>query len=72
MGSGESRYVQKQEKFVRDNYNYYKKELPNYSQCQIKGKLRQLYAGSDEIKENKSSYINHHTWINAKKKIIKQ
>lgn len=68
MGGGESKYVQAQEEFVRNNYNSYKKALPEYSQLQIQGKLRQLYARSDEISENKFSYINETTWKNAKKR----
>lgn len=66
MGGGESRYVQNQEKFVRENYISYKNQLPNYSESQVKGKMRQLYAGTDERKENQYSYINQQTWINAK------
>lgn len=67
MGGGDSKYVQAQEEFVRNNYDSYKKELPNYSRLQIQGKLRQLYARSDEITENRFSYINETTWKNAKR-----
>lgn len=66
MGGGESRYVQNQEKFVRENLQIYVNELPNYTREQVKGKLRQLYAGSDISNHNKNSYINHNTWVNAK------
>ena len=66
MGGGDSKYVQSQEKFVRENYNSYKSKLPNYSECQIKGKMRQLYAGTDERRDNRYSYINDQTWKNAK------
>lgn len=69
MGGGDSKYVQAQEEFVRNNYNLYKKELPNYSRLQIQGKLRQLYARSDEITENRFSYINEITWKNAKRNV---
>lgn len=69
MGGGESKYVEAQEKFVRENYELYKSKLPDYNSCQIKGKMRQLYAGSDELKENQYSYINRETWLNAKHSI---
>lgn len=69
MGGGDSKYVQAQEEFVRNNYNLYKKELPDYSRLQIQGKLRQLYARSDEITENRFSYINEITWKNAKRNV---
>lgn len=69
MGGGESKYVENQEYFVRENYKLFKNELPNYSKEQIKGKLRQLYAGTDISISNKHSYINHTTWVNAKNNI---
>lgn len=71
MGGGESRYVQDQERFVRDNVEQYKKVLPNhYSHSQIKGKLRQLYANSDTRDENKHSYISNYEWNKAKSGVI--
>lgn len=70
MGGGESKYVQDQERFVRENIDRYKTVLPNHlSRNQIAGKLRQLYANSDTTKDNKHSYILNHTWIEAKKKV---
>lgn len=70
MGAGESVYVQNQERFVNANVEIYKKRLPkHYSQSQIKGKLRQLYANSDTSKDNKNSYILHHVWANARNNI---
>ena len=71
MGGGDSKYVQAQEKFVRENYISYKNKLPNYSECQIKGKMRQLYAGTDERHENRFSYINEQTWKNTKTSLKK-
>ena len=47
MGSGQSAYVQKQEEFVRANRDNFKKELKGYNTYQVEGKLRQLYAGTD-------------------------
>ena len=44
MGGGDSKYIQKQEKFVRENYDTFKSRLPDYSSGQIKGKMRQMYA----------------------------
>ena len=71
MGSGESKYVQDQERFVNANVEAYKKILPShYSRSQIKGKLRQLYANSDLTRDNKNSYILDHVWKDAKTKII--
>lgn len=69
MGGGESKYVQSQEKFVRENYNIYKEKLPNYNRFQIEGKMRQLYAGTDERKENKYSYINYEEWKKTKQQL---
>lgn len=69
MGGGDSKYVQDQERFVRENYQAFKDKLPQYSQGQIKGKMRQMFAGSDESAENHRSYINHQTWVQAKKSI---
>lgn len=70
MGSGESKYVQDQERFVNANVEAYKKTLPShYSRSQIKGKLRQLYANSDLTRDNKNSYILGHVWKDAKTKI---
>jgi hypothetical protein len=69
MGAGESVYVQKQEAFVRQNRDAFKKELTGYSNRQIEGKLRQLYAKTDNSKENESSYINHNSWNNARKRV---
>jgi hypothetical protein len=69
MGSGESVYVQNQERFVRDNLENYKKNLPShYGNSQIKGKLRQLYANTDTKYENKRSYIMDDEWNKAKQK----
>ena len=70
MGGGESKYVQDQERFVRTNINNYKQVLKDYTNSQIAGKLRQLYASSDTHKENHNSYILNHIWINAKSKVI--
>ena len=71
MGAGESKYVQDQERFVRDNIDLYKNALPNnYSSSQIKGKLRQLYANTDSINENKRSYIYIDEWQKAKNKVV--
>jgi hypothetical protein len=70
MGSGESVYVQKQEAFVRENREAFKKELIGYSQLQIEGKLRQLYAGTDRIKENEWSYVNPTNWNKARSAVI--
>ena len=69
MGGGDSKYVRDQEKFVRENYDTFKSRLPDYSPGQIKGKMRQLYAGSDERLENHRSYINNQTWVSAKSSI---
>ena len=66
MGAGESVYVQKQEAFVRENREAFKKHLSGYSHRQIEGKLRQLYAGTDNSKENQYSYINPENWKIAK------
>jgi len=65
MGAGESVYVQKQEAFVRENRDNFKKQLPEYSRGQIDGKLRQLYAGTDKTYENRFSYINEQKWKKA-------
>ncbi len=62
MGGGESVYVQNQETFVRENRSKFKSQLSGYTQTQIDGKLRQLYARTDTIKENKGSYINDIKW----------
>jgi hypothetical protein len=70
MGAGESVYVQKQEAFVRANRDTFKKELSTYSNRQIEGKLRQLYANTDKRKENEYSYINKTAWNNACSKIV--
>jgi len=70
MGGGESRYVQDQEIFVRNNVEKYKEALPpRYSREQIKGKLRQLYANSDTIDRNKNSYIMDYEWSKVKSKV---
>lgn len=70
MGSGHSKYVQDQERFVNANVEAYKKALPSYySRSQIKGKLRQLYANSDLSRDNQNSYILDHVWQNTKSKI---
>ena len=67
MGGGESKYVANQEKFVKKNYEEFKNKLPkHYYRQQIEGKLRQLYANSDSIKDNKRSYINEYDWKSAK------
>lgn len=71
MGGGESKYVQDQERFVRENMDAYKKALPDrYSYSQVKGKLRQLYANTDMSKENKYSYIMDYEWNKAKQNVI--
>ena len=70
MGAGDSKYVQDQERFVNANVENFKQVLPsNYSRSQIKGKLRQLYANSDIIKDNRNTYIADDIWKNAKNKI---
>lgn len=70
MGGGESRYVQDQEVFVRNNVEKYKQVLPShYSKEQIKGKLRQLYAETDTHDRNKKSYIMDYEWSKAKQKV---
>ena len=70
MGAGESVYVQKQEAFVRENREAFKKQLSGYSRGQIEGKLRQLYAGTDTSRENQYSYINADNWKKAKSSIV--
>lgn len=71
MGSGESKYVQDQERFVRDNVDLYKSALPkHYSSSQIKGKLRQLYANTDTRNENKYSYVIDNEWKKAKANVV--
>jgi hypothetical protein len=70
MGAGESVYVQKQEAFVRENREAFKKQLSGYSRGQIEGKLRQLYAGTDTSRENQYSYINADNWRKAKSSIV--
>jgi len=71
MGGGESKYVQDQERFVRENVALYKKVLPShYCEGQIKGKLRQLYANSDTQDRNKNSYIMDYEWKKAKNQVI--
>jgi len=69
MGAGESVYVQKQEAFVRENREAFKKQLSGYSRGQIDGKLRQLYAGTDISRENQRSYICAEKWKNAKSSV---
>jgi hypothetical protein len=70
MGGGPSKYVEKQECFVRDNYQKYKNELGNnYSSLQVEGKLRQLYANSDTCKENRNSYILDCKWKEVKNRV---
>jgi len=70
MGGGNSRYVDDQEVFVRANYEQFKKVVPErIGRAQLQGKLRQLYASSDTIKENKNSYILSDDWEKAKKKV---
>lgn len=69
MGAGESVYVQKQEAFVRENREAFKKQLPNYSNRQIEGKLRQLYAGTDNSRENQYSYICADNWKKARSSV---
>lgn len=70
MGAGESVYVQKQEAFVRENRDNFKKHLPEYSRGQIEGKLRQLYAGTDKSQENRYSYINEQNWRKACSNVV--
>jgi hypothetical protein len=69
MGAGESVYVQKQEAFVRENREAFKKQLTGYSRMQIDGKLRQLYAGTDNSRENQYSYINADKWNKVKSSV---
>jgi hypothetical protein len=67
MGGGESKYVQRQERFVKANVENLKRALPDrYYRQQIEGKLRQLYANSDCIRQNKTAYINEYDWNKAK------
>jgi hypothetical protein len=71
MGGGESKYVEDQEKFVRNNVEAFKKALPeHYSHSQIKGKLRQLYANSDTNKDNRSAYVLEYEWKKAKAVVV--
>jgi hypothetical protein len=71
MGGGESKYVQDQERFVRENVEIYKSALPNnYTSSQIKGKLRQLYANTDTHKENKYSYVMDYEWNKVKALVV--
>lgn len=78
MGSGQSQYIEDQERFVHENCKKFKDVLntPNsrfidykYNDAQVKGKLRQMYHKTDEKKENRTSYINSERWIDAKKKL---
>ena len=69
MGAGESVYVQKQEAFVRENRDKFRKELPEYSRGQIEGKLRQMYAGTDNLKCNERSYINSNSWNKSRSNV---
>ena len=70
MGGGDSKYIQDQERFVRENVEVYKNVLPkHYSQSQINGKLRQLYANTDNSYDNKNSYISNYEWNKAKEQI---
>jgi len=70
MGAGQSRYVEQQEQFVKNNYHKYKNELGNnYSRPQVEGKLRQLYANSDTSRENRNSYILDYKWNEVKSRI---
>ena len=62
MGGGSSLLEINQENFVEKHYNSYKKQLPNYSEMQIKNKLRQLYHHTDKDNENKNSYILDKDW----------
>jgi len=67
MGGGESKYVQRQERFVKANIENLKEVLPKrYYKQQIEGKLRQLYAQSDCNRENRTAYINEYDWNKAK------
>jgi hypothetical protein len=67
MGAGQSRYVEKQEEFVRANVQNFQKVLPNrYYKQIVEGKLRQLYANTDCSRDNKNSYINSEDWKQAK------
>jgi hypothetical protein len=71
MGAGESRYVQDQERFVRENIKSFKAASPsNYCESQLKGKLRQLYANTDLNNDNKYSYILEHDWKKIKSKVV--
>lgn len=70
MGAGESVYVQNQEAFVRENRSKFKSQLTGYTQMQIDGKLRQLYARTDNNRDNSGSYINDETWNRAKSSVV--
>jgi vacuolar-type H+-ATPase subunit E/Vma4 len=75
MGSSQSVYVENQERFVSQHYEPTKKALENlssdyrYNSQQIKGKLRQVYAGTDRSEENKRSYINSYTWGQVRQQV---
>jgi len=70
MGSGNSRYVEDQERFVRQNYQQYRNVISkDIGQLQIEGKLRQLYASSDECDRNRNAYILSYDWKTAKSKV---
>lgn len=70
MGAGESNYVQNQEAFVRENRSNFKSHLSGYTQTQIDGKLRQLYAGTDTTSRNNWSYINPEKWKKVKSSVV--
>jgi vacuolar-type H+-ATPase subunit E/Vma4 len=75
MGSSQSVYVENQERFVSQNFEATKKALEKissdykYNSQQIKGKLRQAYAGTDRTEENKRSYINSYNWGQVRQKV---
>lgn len=79
MGGGQSMYIEDQERFVRENLQRFKNEVNNnetrymtpyrYNDEQVRGKLRQLYHKTDNLKENNRSYINETTWNNAKRNL---
>ena len=81
MGGGsssyESRRIERQEAFVRENVKQFKDTLNKnrrygssynepYSNGQVEGKLRQLYHNSDTCRDNRRSYINPQEWDSAK------
>lgn len=70
MGAGESVYVKNQEAFVRENRSKFQSQLKGYTQTQVDGKLRQLYARTDTNKENNWSYVSPDKWQKVKSSVV--